>query len=351
MEKIYVPILKYRPVEMAALKNLINCDGFHNNSVIPLIEIIQLKTRSNSKNEFDEDIDSLLKDSKMKIFVDIVKETPGKSMTRSVSEFLYESSRDEDFVFAAMSRFEEHNESIVPIISTNKKAPDEVRYLRDANRLRAKFRRLGFRVELREWDFLSAVLDVVVEANDYLLFDIGNTEPTHPILREQYFKVSEFCQSKQADFIIINDPRPKDLRNKDLENGKPIYEINNVLLDIFDQSMMRAQGFGDYGGITSSYPSTGGAISPAAVFYSVYNNLFVGFRGETTALHEFDNIAKDIIDSDCWQGYGQNHQKNCPGCKEIYKFATEEGGHSQSVWKRITMEHYIYSVAETIAER
>jgi hypothetical protein len=105
-------------------------------------------------------------------------------------------------------------------------------------------------------------------------------------------------------------------------------------------------GFGDYACVTNILPTSGGSISPAGIYYSVENNYFVGFRGQSRSLDEFKNhIVPAIMKSSYWAEFDDDHHKHCPGCSKIQEIADGKNtGKSQGVWKGITMGHYIYTI-------
>ena len=73
-----------------------------------------------------------------------------------------------------------------------------------------------------------------------------------------------------------------------MADKEPIAQIDNSLKELYNTSIMnKFDGFGDYACIVASLPSTGGAISPAGVYYSNDNNFFVAFKGRTAQLSEF----------------------------------------------------------------
>lgn len=153
--------------------------------------------------------------------------------------------------------------------------------------------------------------------------------------------------------VIVNSNRPPDMYNKNIIDGEPIEEIDNSLLEMYKMNSYKFDGFGDYACITNVLPTSGGSISPAGIYYSIDNNFFVGYRGKTPSLSEFQqHIAPAIYKSEYWDEYSNHHHKNCPGCNKIKLIATgKESGKSQALWKGITMSHYIFAVDELLSEK
>ena len=70
---MYIPILKNRTVEMSVLDRLARMSVF-DDKVIPLVELIQEKTRSNNKNSAIDDLLELLDEvPNMSMLVDVIK--------------------------------------------------------------------------------------------------------------------------------------------------------------------------------------------------------------------------------------------------------------------------------------
>lgn len=66
---MYVPVMKNRTVEVGVLQQL-SAIGVFDDNVIPLIELVQKKTRNNNKNTFIQDLTKILSDAQnMRIMV------------------------------------------------------------------------------------------------------------------------------------------------------------------------------------------------------------------------------------------------------------------------------------------
>ena len=59
---MYVPVMKNRTVEVGVLQQL-SAIGVFDDNVIPLIELVQKKTRNNNKNTFIQDLTKILSDA------------------------------------------------------------------------------------------------------------------------------------------------------------------------------------------------------------------------------------------------------------------------------------------------
>lgn len=96
---MYVPILKNRTIEMSVLSQLAEIGVFNSTSVLPLVELIQEKTRSNNKNTILDDLAELLNvNSSMTLMIDFLKSTKLNSTTDAVRNYVTLSTRQVDFV-------------------------------------------------------------------------------------------------------------------------------------------------------------------------------------------------------------------------------------------------------------
>ena len=91
---MYVPILKNRTIEMSVLSQLAEIGVFNSTSVLPLVELIQEKTRSNNKNTILDDLAELLNvNSSMTLMIDFLKSTKLNSTTKKLCHIINSSSR------------------------------------------------------------------------------------------------------------------------------------------------------------------------------------------------------------------------------------------------------------------
>lgn len=68
---MYVPVLKNRTVEMSVLSQLAGMGVFDNSNILPLVELIQERTRTNNKNTIIDDLSKLLNESpQMSLMID-----------------------------------------------------------------------------------------------------------------------------------------------------------------------------------------------------------------------------------------------------------------------------------------
>lgn len=350
---MYVPVLKNRSVEMSVLFQLAQVGVFNSGTVLPLIELIQEKTRSNSKNTILDDLAELLDtNSEMSLMIDFLKSTKLNRTTDAVRNYITLSTRQMDFCTREISKLNFYADRVVPVISYLNETPSLERITYEVSEYRKKFARIAFRVKTQDFENIFSHIESLLREKDIVLLDIEAASHMNPVFKKIYKRISDSKKRKKFISVIINSNRPESLTNKSMADGEPIAQIDNSLKELYNTSYMnKFDGFGDYACIVSSLPSTGGAISPAGIYYSNDNNFFVAYRGRTAQLSEFkDYIAPSIVNSEYWSEYTDEHHEKCLGCQEIHAILNGvKNGKNQGQWKMITMLHYIYTMYETRA--
>lgn len=346
---MYVPLLKNRTVEVSVLQQL-NKLGIFGERVLPLIELVQEKTRSNNKKTFLEELGELLESSPgTTLFLDFFKSTKLRGTTDSIREYITQTVRQPDFCIQQFKLLEPFNRQVIPVISylSENIAFDRIRY--ENTIYKSLFGRVAFRIKVQEFDKVFNFLEPLIEKKDFIIFDIESTSPVSPVLKKYYSRISDCRKRTGFQSIVVNAHRPAALSNKDMADGEPIADIDNSLRELYNTSLMsKFNGFGDYAGISAALPTTGGTISPVGIYYSYENNFFVSYRARVGTLSEFpDYIAPNIINSEYWAEYNEKHHSMCPGCHEIVDILEgKKSGKNQAQWKMITMLHYIYTIHE-----
>ena len=351
--KMYVPVLKNRTVEMSVLSQLAGMGVFDNTNILPLVELIQEKTRTNNKNTIIDDLSELLVDNpQMSIMIDFLKSAKLNNTTDSIRNYVTQSTRQVEFCIEEMLKFKPLSARIIPVISYLSDNVSLERIVYEATEYRKSFPRIAFRIKTQEFEHIFSCVESLIKENDLLILDIESSSHSNPVFKKIYKRIADSKKIKKFISVVINANRPETLTNKSLTHGEPIPQIDNSLRESYSLSMMnRFNGFGDYACIVASLPTTGGTISPAGVFYSNENNFFVAYRGRTPHLSEFpDYIAPNIVKSEYWSEFDDDHHEKCPGCREISAIINgEKSGKNQAQWKMITMLHYIYTMYETNA--
>lgn len=345
---MYVPIMKNRTVEVGVLQKLSELHVFDNN-ITPLIEVIQEKTRSNNKNTFLQDLLSILQDSpSMKVMIDFYKTTKLRNTTDSIREYVTMAVRNPNFSSSQLTPLQDCGDRVIPVVSY---LPDGVileRITYEETKLRQLFPHLAFRIRMQEFDMVFSHVETLVKPYDYVILDIEAASHTNPVFRKVYRRIDSSKKKYNFTSIIVNAHRPENLANVAMEDGSPIADIDNSLMELYSSDYMRFSGFGDYACISAALPSTGGTISPVGIYYSLEDNFFIAYRGRAPLLSEFpDYITPRIIQSEYWKEFSEEHHRHCPGCCEIEDiYLGRSSGKNQAQWKRITMLHYIYTMYE-----
>lgn len=318
---MYVPVMKNRTVEMNVLTQLASLGVFNNTKkVFPLIELIQEKIRTNTNTLYMDFLIKLLKEnSDMSVMIDFYKSTKLNSTTDTIREYVTKSTRRAEFCISEMNKFNEFSERVVPVISYLADITPPKQIEADEKKLRTTFPIIAFRVKAQDFDNLFPIIENLIKENDLLLLDIESSSHTNPVFKKIYRKIAESKKDKKFISVIINAHRPESLTNKSMVNGEPISSIDNSLKDMYRSSTLnKFDGFGDYASIVASLPSSGGTVSPAGVYYSNENNFFVSYTGRAPQLSEFpDYIAPNIVKSEYWNEFDNEHHSKCPGCNEI----------------------------------
>lgn len=350
---MYVPVLKNRTVEINVLTQLAEIGIFNDSSILPMIELIQEKTRSNNKNTFLEDLAKLLEiNPQMSLMMDFFKSTKLNNTTASIRSYVSQTTRQADFCIAEINKLSSFSERIIPVVSYLSDNISLSRITHEATEYRKIFPRMAFRVKTQDFDNTFSHIEALLNEKDIVLLDIESASHMNPVFKKIYKRIAESKKQKKFISIVINANRPESLTNKSMADGEPISQIDNSLKELYNTTIMnKFDGFGDYACIVAALPSTGGAISPAGVYYSNDNNFFVAYKGRTAQLSEFpDYITPSIVKSEYWKEYTDEHHENCPGCQEILSILNGiKSGKNQGQWKMITMLHYIYTMYETNA--
>lgn len=340
---MYIPILKNRTVEISVIKELLEV-GLSDRT-IPLFEIIQSQTRSNCKKSFIDELAEIFDKTPHPFLLDIPKLNVTSSTNQAIKTFMTQVNRQKGFALEKLMSC--HNiKGVIPVLSYN---PREIlspaQMLEDLHTLRTAYSCIAFRITPAQFNKVDSWERFPFKQGDYFLLDIDDKVHTNPAFKNIYKDIKALKRNTGIMSILINSNRPQNLYNKNIIDGEPIEEIDNSLLEMYALSSYKFDGFGDYACISNTLPTTGGAISPAGIYYSVEGNFFVGYKGRTQSLSEFnDYIAPSIVCSSYWNEYNETHHRMCPGCRKIQAIVNGASGKSQGMWKGITMAHYIFTV-------
>jgi len=346
---MYIPVLKNRTVEVSVLQQLSQI-GVFDHSIIPLVELIQERTRSNMKNTFFDELISIMEAApNMRVMLDFYKSTRLRNTSDAIREYITRTVRQPDFFQSELYKIVQFNDRVIPVLSYIPETVSIERLYDECQFCQRFFQHVAFRLKPQEFDFVFGQVSAWIRQGDYVILDIETASYTSPVFKSMYKKIADLKRQTGCISIVIKAHRPEDLANNRMLDEEPIGDIDNGLKDLYSSSYMsRFDGFGDYACVTASLPTTGGAISPVGIYYSAENNFFVSFRARQPVLSEFpEYIVPSIMSSGYWHEFNDGHHRTCPGCLEIRQIADGvKSGKNQAQWKMITMLHYIFAMYE-----
>ncbi len=345
---MYIPVMKNRTIEMSVLKDLINV-GLSNNT-IPMIEIIQERSRSNLNKDYIQEIQEIFENGKNKFLLDIPKINITGSTAEPVQKFMTRVNRQRNFCFDQIKMCI-NIPGIIPVLSyNNREIPSLDVLFEDMDELHNCFSKIAVRMTPTHYNKIGEDCLQRLNRDDIFILDIDDKGHMNPAFKLVYKNIHTYKKTGGFVSVILNSNRPSTMFNKNIIDGEPIEDIDNSLLEMYSMAQYKFDGFGDYACSTNTLPSTGGTISPAGIYYSKENNFFVGYKGRTPTLSEFPTyIAPEIFRSEYWNEYDEDHHIHCPGCSKIKSIIQgEESGKSQAIWKGICMNHYIYTVDQLL---
>lgn len=347
---MYIPVMKNRTVEVTVLQKLSTFNVFGEN-IIPMVEMVQERIRSNSKHLFLTELTDLLREHPdMKVMLDFYKSTRLRNTSDAIREYISRVIRQPDFSLDELNKLDpEIRHQVIPVISYLPENISLPQLLHEIEFCHKNFPSIAYRFKPYEFPKIFDALLDTIQCNDYVILDVGSASYTSPVFKGYYKLILDNRKIKHYQSIAINAHRPENLTNVSMVDREPIGEIDNGLKELYKTSYMcRFDGFGDYATISAALPTTGGAISPAGIYYSDENNFFIAYKGRKQLLSEFpDYIAPSIVESTYWKEYTAEHHQKCPGCVEIQKIVDgESSGKNQALWKMIAMLHYIYTLYE-----
>lgn len=346
---MYIPVMKNRTVEVSVLQKLAHIGVFDEN-VIPLLELIQERTRSNMKSTFIEELQNLLQsETKMSVMIDFFKSAKLRNTTDSIRDYISKVVRQPEFCYDELDKLVVYSDRVIPVVSYLNGDISTDRIIKDTEQFQNRFRHIAFRLRPQDFNIVYETISAYIREGDFLILDIGSSQYTSPVFKQIYREISTEKKQKRFKSIIINSHRQRELTNISMVDKEPIAEIDNSLKDLYNSAYMsKFDGFGDYATINAELPSKGGRISPVGIYYSNENNFFVAFKGRVPLLSEFpEYIAPSIVESEYWEEFPERHHEICPGCREIKDIIIGiKSGKNQAQWKMIAMLHYIFSMYE-----
>ena len=181
---MYIPVMKNRTVEVGVLQQLSSMHVFDGN-IIPLVELIQEKTRSNNKNTFIQDLCDILADAPdMHLMVDFYKSTKLRNTTDAIREYVTMSVRLPDFCVNELIPLAQYRDRVVPVVSYLSESISLDRIKFEAAQFRNTFPRLAFRVKVQEFEHVFSCVEQLISSNDYLILDIESASHMSPVFKK-----------------------------------------------------------------------------------------------------------------------------------------------------------------------
>jgi hypothetical protein len=349
MEFKYFPVLRSRQQEIDVLEKFDFGDD-----IIPLVEIIKEKARTNQKKEGYEDYLDLFSSIKSKkVLIDLpVYLDPTINTANEVRKFFFSTITLLEERITYFKLFSSLSKKVVPVISILQPYSDEADTLiHQFENLKIYFPQIAIRIYIKQFDdTINEISKIELRENDLIIYDIDTTDITNPLVKLHKTKL-DFYNS--AIFkIVIRSAINTEIQNVRLAHGEVIPQANNSLIELFALSC-KFNGFGDFAGVKKDDISTGGTISPGFIFYSPLENMFYGFKGKTKSLSEFeDTIVPDVLSSEIilkLQRVGIDYLDNNLGYKKLLDIGTKiENGKSQAKFKWISIMHYLHSIKTKI---
>ena len=340
----YVPVVRYRQEERAALKRLTL-----SSKTMPLIEIVTEKPRSNMKKPFAELYAKDLAFLKGPFMVDLPTHLPlSRSTKHNVRDFLLPLKRDRALVVGRLLDLA-GIEGLVPVLSYDPVTPyTRGTLVSEAQTLKARFSRLAYRVFSEATNSFLSDLESVAGSDDIVILDINVLPHGSRRLKPLYRRLRSLKAATGCSLVVVRSALSPQLTNVGLVDGQPIIDADDSLRNMYPTYGFDA--FGDFAGIKKDVLREGGTVSPGVVYYFWDGGMYVGYKGREPKVSEFAcHIVPNLTQSEHWRRMPPRHRALCPGCRYVQDvLAGTESGRGQGMWKRVSMMHYLYTMEERL---
>lgn len=363
----YIPILRLREQEKGVLTSFDFGD-----EIYPYVEIFKKQPREPAppkagkepkpRKEFNKIYLPILNAIKCKkVFVDLpVHLGRSSKLKKPVLEFVLEVIENRTIRTARMLSLKACRNQIIPVISTYSGVSGETNSIRlqEAD-LRVDFVAIAYRTSVKTFNSDITQIEAVAKAQDFLFVDLEEFNLENPDdLETIHLMVDRVKLFGKCTVVTINSPIHHLLTNSGLEHGAKVMEVNNCLIDKFQE--LGGHCFSDYAGVKKDLVEDGGGISPGLLFYHAIDNVFFGFRGRKWKKGEDKHfgdirgmILQDLMTSEivkqmeaCHLEYLGTENKGWQLAKDMYD--ENVAWKSQSKLKRIAMEHYLHCIKTKI---
>lgn len=348
---VYMPTFRVRQEEVKVLKSF----NFGNN-IYPLLEIVKAHDRARVNQKSFQEIHLSLINSinAKKVFVDLplYLSSSNRSLKPEILSFVLSVINNKDNRTSHITLLSRLSEKIIPVISSYRAINIDTSHLDNQYReLKKHFPSVAIRIKHSEFAKEWAMIQGLVTPSDFIILDIDNinSAPDGPILRDivNELKVFDVCHK-----VILRSALNNDIQNKTLQHDSVVYEADNGLLDSFNDYGVNS--IGDYVGVKKDHMTSGGGISPGFIYYDAVRNQYFGYTYKVRELANFrDHIVPSVLKSEVTQlmrnsniDFLANENLGWTMLNNIYNDL--ESGKNQAKFKRISMEHYIFSIKKMI---
>lgn len=340
----YVPVIRFREQERKAFSST-----SISNKMVPLVEIMMDKPRSNSKEDSIQTFIREFANLNTMVMLDFpLYLNLGNNTQPVVSQFvrrLKANPRDRIRLFLDQRLSQIQN--VIPVITYDPTAAfraGEIPF--EETQLRPRYSRIAFRIFPQHFQVALSEISQSIKHGDIVIFDIDEQSHYNSVIRQMYPLISQTIPQTQFTKVLVRSAIPRDLTNVGLASGQIVTDADNGLLT--DYRGLGFDAFGDYVGVKKDELTSGGRISPGYIFYSWSHNAYFGFNGVLNQPVTFETqIVPDLLASPVWGQYTGAHQGNCLGCSTILDISQgNKSGKSQPEWKGFAIGHYLYTMEE-----
>jgi hypothetical protein len=319
----YIPILRFRPVELKILLST------PHNGIFPLLEIVDSgminkleKLKERFENGIMVDLPLYLLDNENKYFGGVMQLLEGLDGSDKSSKQVnfFKDKKNKEMVD-------------IPVVSS-----ESIRLLSYKNlvdgfkKLKDDYKKIAFRIFVRpveisstEFKYLEELVKLLRE-NDIILLDVVEFDSVEPQVLTNLQKIVDVIQeNKKTNTFILNAfDVTGDWKRNSHHYAPLLVKITNV-----------GGGFGDFATIPRS-EDAGGSYTKTSIirFFSPWDIKLVHFMSDKS----FFDAKRQLKKSKLWQtSIDEGHFSLCDSCKEIDKKDTEW----KTYWKFFRINHHI----------
>lgn len=339
----YFPVLRARQQEMDVLEKFA-----FDNRMVPVVEIIKEKARSNQKADGHIDYAELLKTIQSEsVIIDLpIYLDPTLSTASEVRTFFLTTISNLSRRIDYYKLYNELSQKVIPTLSTLQPHSDEANTLiTQFKELSPIYPRLAFRIYINRFDeAIEELKKIHLRENDIIIYDIDKTDITSPLIRKHKTVLNTINSNNK---VIVRSAINTDIQNVKLDHGEIIPEANNSLRELYFGKPYEFPAFGDFAGVKKDDITSGGTISPGFILYNPEDNLYYGFKGRSKSLSEFETtIVPDVLNFPAvkhWIDSKSPFTEKNPAILRLQQIGIgTETGKNQAKFKWIAIMHYLH---------